>query len=45
MLEWTELENEKANIMLLFYMDSIYWTWLHSCIPVNKKNFGWPICR
>ena len=22
--EWTGLENEKANIMLLFYMDSIY---------------------
>ena len=23
---WSELENEKANVMLLFYMDSIYWT-------------------
>ena len=28
--------------MLLFYMDSIYRTWFHSCIYVNKENL--PIC-
>ena len=31
--------------MLLFYMDSIYWTWFHSCISVNKENLGWSICQ
>ena len=31
--------------MLLFYMDSIYWTWFHSCNSVNKENLGWLIYR
>ena len=43
--------NKKAKIMLLFYMDSIYWTSqnlfieFHSCISVNKENLGRPICQ
>ena len=30
--------------MLLFYIDSIYWTWFHSCVSVNKENLWWSIC-
>ena len=37
----SEIENRKANVMLLFYMDSIYWTY---CISANKENLGWLIC-
>ena len=36
---------EHCLVMLLFYMDNIYWTLFNSSISVSKENLWWPIGR